>query len=458
MMKHSASITTRLAVAIALILGAGGVGIALAALAYGRQAADEAYDKLLAGAVFEIARSVSLIEGELVVNLPVSAFEILALAPEDRVFYRIFTPNGATLTGYELAPPSAALIDDVVFYGSEFRGEKIRLAAMRKVFAERAFVGDVSVIVGQTLRARSALAWDITSKALAIVAAAGLMLIVLAVFAVNSSLIPLRKIEQALLRRDPTDLTPLQVHAPREVRTMVGAIDRFMARLSRRVTGMQNLIADATHQLRTPVAALRAQAELASNNTDPDELRAIAGRIHRRAIGLGRLTDQLLNQALIIHRADAAAHQEVDLRQVAIQVSEEADHDLYASGATLRLDLPAEPVTVGGDALSLVEAMKNLVNNAFRYGKVPITILVATNGEASISVIDHGEGIPEADRANSGRRFARTGGSAPDSAGLGLAIVRAVAEAHGGRLIFSSGPGQRFKASLSFPQAGDDSA
>lgn len=447
------SIATRLAVAIALVLAAGGVAVTVAAFAYGRQAADEAYDRLLASAAFEMTRSVSVVDGELVVDLPVSAFEILALAPDDRVFYRVFTPNGETLTGYDLAPPPRPPQDAPTFYDSHYLDAPIRLAAMRRVFAERAFFGEVLVVVGQTLEARSALAWDIAGKALVIAGAAGVLLIVLAAFAVNASLGPLRRIERALAARDPTDLTPLDVAAPKEVQAMVAAIDRFMGRLSRRVTGMQTLIADATHQLRTPVAALRAQASLAGAETDPAALRAIAERIERRAIGLGRLTDQLLNEALIFHRADAAPRERLDLRTVAIQASEETDHDLDSDGSSLRLDLPEDPVMVLGDGLSLVEAVKNLINNGFRYGAPPVTISVTGGAVPSIAVSDRGAGLPETDWAAAGSRFARTAGSKPDSAGLGLAIVRAVAESHGGRLAFSRRPNGDFTAAIEVPAA-----
>ena len=165
--------------------------------------------------------------------------------------YRVIDGNGATITGYDNVPAPPGTTDDVVYYMAESGGEPVRLAAMRRLFVERAFVGEVAVVVGHTMRARSALARDIARNALFIVAAAGVALVALVVFAVRLSLSPLRRIEGALLARDPNDLSPLEVAAPREVETMVAAIDRFMARLSRRVTVMQNLIADATHQLKT---------------------------------------------------------------------------------------------------------------------------------------------------------------------------------------------------------------
>ncbi|HEY3149056.1 MAG TPA: ATP-binding protein, partial [Dongiaceae bacterium] len=116
--------------------------------------------------------------------------------------------------------------------------------------------------------------------------------------------------------------------------------------------------------------------------------------------------------------------------------------------------LPEHAVQARGDALSLVEASKNLLSNALRYGKAPIWFSVehhAATGMAEFAVVDCGPGIPEPDWGDSGRRFARSAGSSPDSAGLGLAIVNAVAEAHGGRLVFSRTPDGRFRVALAIP-------
>jgi two-component system, OmpR family, sensor histidine kinase TctE len=448
------SITWRLALAITLILGAGGLLVTAAAYAYGRQAAGEAYDRLLAGAAFEIARSVSITSGRVVVDLPTSAFELLGLAPTDRVIYRVLDRDGATVTGYDAVPQPPQSSDEVVFYAAEFGGETVRLAATRRRFAERAYSGEVGIVVGHTTRARTALAWDITAKALLILAAAGLATVALTAFAVRSSLRPLRRIERAIAARNPQDLSPLTVSSPREIETIVVAINRFMDRLGRRVTVMQTLIADATHQLRTPIAALRAQAELATAEENPERLRVIVGRIHQRTVGLSRLADQLLNQALIIHRADAVEQQRLDLRAIAVRVAEEIDHDLPEMGRDLVLDLPDDPVEVQGDAFSLVEAAKNLVNNAFRHGERPVRLAVASlagDGRAEIAISDKGAGVPAAHWADSGRRFAKTAGSSARDAGLGLAIVNAVAEAHAGRLEFSRAADGGFRAALRLP-------
>ncbi len=440
------SLTARLAGALALIFALGGVAVALAALAYGRSAAQQSYDNLLIGAANQIANEITVRGGQVEVDVPVSAFELLSLAPDDRILYAVYDPTGRLLTGYDVLAPRA---DDATFHTDVLGDEQIRIAQVRRPFAERSFSGAVEVLVGQTTRAREQLAAQITRNALIAAGIAGLVMSGLAVFAVRSALQPLRRIEGDIAGRAPNDLTPLSVAVPREVGGVVATLNRFMARLDRQVGVMRNLIADAAHQLRTPIAALRAQAELAADETDPERLRAAIGRIHRRSVTLSRLADQLLNHALIIHRADSAPLERVDLRTVAIRTLEQTDHDVLGSGTRPELDLPEDPVWAEGDPLSLVEASKNLVVNALRYGQAPVVLSVAQSGPtARIAIRDAGRGIPAARLPAPGERFAGDRGVSADSSGLGLAIVQAVAAAHKGRLSLSHPASGGFEAAI----------
>lgn len=438
----SASLARRLTLAVALVLLVAGGAVAFAAFAYGRQAAQRAYDRLLLGAADQIAGSVSVRDGQVDVDIPASAFELLALAPDDRLAYAVIAPGGSLVTGYPGLAASPA-----GFSNGRSAGEEMRLVNVSRPFAERDFTGAVEVVVGQTTRARDALAREITRSALLLVGLLALLTAGLAAFAIRSALAPLRRIEAGLAAREPRDLTPLDVAVPREIGALVATLNRFMARQARQFEIMRNLIADASHQLRTPVAALRAQAELAADEPEPDRQRAIVDRIHARAIGLGRLTDQLLNHALVIHRADSAPHEKIDLRNVAIRIVEEIDTD-----CDLRLDLPEDPLVCRGDALSLAEAGKNLVTNALRHGAEPVTLGVRREGPTVVlSVEDRGSGMPEALWEGAGARFDRTGGVTGESAGIGLAIVSAVAAAHRGSLRFGRTPGGTFEGALVLP-------
>ncbi|WP_241560018.1 sensor histidine kinase [Solirhodobacter olei] len=446
------SLAARLAATLAAVLALGGLAVALAAFAYGRHAAQESYDRLLIGAANQIAGSITIRDGAPLVELPVAAFQLLSLAPQDRITYAVFGPDGAVITGYDSvrSPPKGE-----TFYNGRFTGEPIRLVQVHRRFAERHFSGTVTVVVGQTTRSRAELAWQITRGALTAAGLAWLVICLLAVFAVRSSLRPLRRIERALGARAAQDLTPISVAVPAEIGSLVATLNRFIARLDRQVATMRTLIADTSHQLRTPIAALRVQAELAAEEQDPDRLRGILARIHDRAAGLGRLTDQLLNHALIIHRADAAALDRIDLRTVAIRAAEETDHDLFSTGAELELDLPEEAVPCLGDTLSLVEATKNLAGNALRYGRAPVRLFVrATPAGPEIGTADRGPGIPEAHWPDAATRYARKTGVSPKSAGLGLAIAAAVARAHGGTLAFARPAAGGFEAAILLPPPG----
>ncbi|KMK66186.1 sensor histidine kinase [Puniceibacterium sp. IMCC21224] len=446
------SLTSRVTLAFAALLILSGIFVSLAAFAYGRQAAREAYDRLLVGAARDIAASVTVQDGRAVVDLPVSAFELLALAPDDRIAYRVIGPNGDTLTGFDdVSPPSATRGATLVYYDAPFLGETARYAALTRRFAERSLSGTVQVIVGQTVRAREALALDLTRKALLALGLFGAVLLALAWLVLRQALKPLDRIGATLTTRDPYDLTPMDPDAPREAAVMIEALNGFMARLDRQMGAMRSLISDTAHQLRTPVAALRAQADLAADEPDEDRRRALVERIHRRSVALGRLLDQMLSRALVIHRIDSVRREQVDLRDVALVVFEAGDHTLLAPGAEVRLDIGADPVTVLGDPLSLAEAARNLLGNALKHGQAPVRIGASQEaGHGLLWVKDAGPGPAEDMHAQGFDRFARTAASKGDSAGLGLSIAAAVAEAFDGRLELAPGP-DGFRAALILP-------
>ena len=454
--RVSASLRFRLAAAIILILAVGGAAVAFAAFAYGRSAAQQSFDRLLVGAANQIASALRLRDGEVIVDIPVSAFELLSLAPRDRVVYGVFTTDGSLITGYEsIAAPEdddTFFEDDDAFFTGTFAGEPARFVRVTRQFAERSFLGSVDVVIGQTTQARRELAQQITQNALLAVAIVGLIMSGLAVLAVQSALRPLERIERDFAARSSKDLTPVDVNVPQEISSLVQALNSFIARIDRQLDVMRTLIADASHQLRTPVAALRAQAELATEEPDQARQRQIVGKIHERSKNLSRLTDQLLNHAMVIHRADAVDLEPLDLRTVATDAVAQFDQTMSDARSSIRLELPEAPAMCKGDALSLVEACKNLVNNAVTHGETPITVFVETNGaNARLGARDKGPGIPEAMWANAAHRFKKNAGVSAKSAGLGLAIVNAVARAHLGQMRIMRPSDTTFEVFLELP-------
>ncbi len=447
------SLTARVAMGVAFLLVLGGVMVSIAAFAYGKEAARTAYDRLLLGAANDIISSISVQSGEPVLELPVSAFELLALAPDDRIGYRIMGPDGATLTGYdEIQIPDRFDADSNRYFESDFFGETARFVAVSRRFAERTLNGTITVVVGQTVNARDMMAYDITRKALYVLAASGLAMLGLATLVVRAVFKPLETIAGGLAARDPHDLTPLGTDVPRETAVMITALNSFMARLDRQMNSMRHLISDTAHQLRTPVAALRAQADLFGDEVDPARKDRIVERIQSRTSNLGRLLDQMLSQALVIHRGDSARRELVDLRDVVLDVFDEENHTVLFPDVTVGLDLGDYPVEIMADATSLQEALKNLFGNALKYGQSPVRLgTTLTEGRASIWVEDAGDGPSEAALQSLGSRFNSGALSRQSGSGLGLAIAHAVATSFGGRLDLETLPGVGFRASLVFP-------
>ncbi|MBO0344089.1 sensor histidine kinase [Roseibium sp. CAU 1637] len=456
------SLTARVAIGVLSLLLVGGLLVSVAAFAYGRQAAQEAYDRLLLGAANDIASSITVQNGIPRVILPISAFELLALAPDDRIGYRVIGVDSQTLTGYsEITLPesrSRAAVSD--YFDAEFYGEPARYAVVSRRFAERTLNGTVKVIVGHTLKARNALAFDITRKALYVVAASAIAMLLLAAVAVRSALKPLERLADQLSRRDPHDLTPMDTRVPREVAMMVTAVNRFMERLDRQMGSMRHLISDTAHQLRTPVAAMRAQADLLEEEEDEIRKKRIVQRIHDRSINLGRLLDQLLSRALVVHRVDSVKREMLDLRDIAVDIYEEGDYSVLAPQADVHLQVDDGPVLVLADSLSLREGLKNLLNNALKHGKAPVTLGASIEaGQAVLWVQDAGPGPDSNVLTQIGERFNLS--SRPESnsgSGLGLAIVQSVADAFGGALRMGSVKPAGFRVAMVFALAEKEKA
>ena len=449
------SLGLRVAMGVLSLLLVGGVVVALASFGYGRQAARTAFDRLLLGAANDIAETITIEAGEPVADLPVSAFQLLGLAAQDRIGYALRDAEGRLLTGHatvQPAPPARSQPGRPAFFDGTLQGEAARFVTLTRRFAERDYSGAVTVTVGQTLLARNDMALGLTRNALIVTALGGIALMVLALVVIRRALRPLDRIAAELLARDPYDLTPMEAPVPAEVGVMLGAMNRFMRRLDRQVGSMRNLISDTAHQLRTPVAALRVQAELAADEPDAEKRGQMLERLARRSRSLGELLDQMLSRALVIHRTDSVPRQPVDLRDIALAVFETQDHELLAPGTAVELEIGPDPVEVLADEMSLIEAAKNMFNNALRHGAAPVRIGVeAQDGRAALWVEDAGQGPPPELLERIGARFERSAASRGQSAGLGLSILRAVAEAFEGEVRFGhSAVG--FRVSLILPQ------
>lgn len=449
------SLLARVMSGVLALLLAGGVIVAIASLAYGKQAARQSYDRLLLGAAQDIAESTKIVNGAPIVDLPVSAFSLLSLALDDRISYAVRDASGHLLTGYETSPVSNGLTEQVLF-DAYLQDDPARFATVARRFAERNYSGTVYFTVGHTLRARNAMALELTMKALLGMGVAGLVLMICAFFVIRSTMRPLQDMASDLLGRDPYDLTPMPTKGPAEVSVAIVAMNQFMRRLDRQVSAMRNLISDTAHQLRTPVAAIRAHAEMAADQDTPEQQQEGLDRLLRRTRSLGSLLDQMLSRAMVIHRTDNAPPEAVDLRDIALHVVELKDHRLLAPDTVVELVIDDNEITVLADEVSLREAAKNMLANALKHGVSPIRVGVSREGKmGTIWVEDAGPGPSSDVIARMGESFERFAASKGKSAGLGLSIVNAVAEAFNGTVHIGQVEGA-FRVMVALPIMGEN--
>jgi len=429
---------------------------AVAAYWVARDFADLAYDRSLYDSAQDLSRRVHWLGDRMTVDVPPAALEMLEYDAHDKVYYQVRAPDGSTVVGNaDLPGPSSATLGRPVYYYASFRGEDIRLVAVRVPVNPENVQDTALVVVAETLGKRQILANEI----LAAVALSQALLIALACISVyvgvGHGLEPLERLRRQLGRRSHRDLHPLdEPRTPREVRPLVHAINELMERLGRALSSQQRFLADAAHQLRTPLSGLRTHAELALREPTLDGTRE---RLRALVTATDRST-HLANQLLALARAepDAAAlhaHTPVDLDALA----RETTTQLVPLALSHEIDLgyAGSPAQVRGNRLMLGELLSNLIDNAIRYNRKGghVTVAVATGaGEIVLSVTDDGPGIPPEARERVFERFQRLSEGVPGGCGLGLAIVREIAGAHGADVILDDAPeGRGTRVTVRFP-------
>lgn len=451
------SLFARLVLMISLLLAAGAAALTMGGWYYAKSAADETYDRLLVGAALQIAEAMTVRDGAIAIELPLSAFQVLALAERDRIFYEILDAEGRFLTGYldlskEAASPPQG-IGPHLSSGS-FMGQDVRLAVAGRAFSDPAVFGTAHVVVAQTTEARQEMTRDLTGRVVALVLAMSALAIGAVAFAVKHALRPLRRLEKALRDRDPNDLTPLSIALPRELRPLAGSINYFMGRLKKRVALLQNFVSDVAHQIRTPLTALSAQIDILARDPGGEAGRHHMGRVQARTAELARLANQLLSHAMVIHRTDDIPFEAVDVPDVVRRALRDAVPDTLDRDVTVQFVCHAASAFVRGDKISLREAIANIIDNAIEHGAPTwLKVTVDTKGElVQIVVEDDGPGIAPELWPEVVERF-----SVKTAGGLGFAIAAEVTRAHHGTLNFrarvvdAAGAGQAFAVILSLP-------
>jgi two-component system sensor histidine kinase TctE len=406
------------------------------------QAADTAYDRTLLASAKTIGEllDVVLVDGRprLQANLPYSALEAFEADNRSLLYFRVTGFDGEMVAGFEDLPPpqprgsNTAYAALVRFYDERMRGEPVRMAVLLQPVAGTLGQGMATIQVAETLELRQALARRLLVDLLWRQALLLALIATVVLLVVQRATRPVRALSEQLRQRAADDLSPVAAaDAPRELQPVIEATNTVMARLGALLQHQQRFVRDASHQLRTPLAVLKAQVQSARRG-DVDAGQALQ-EIDATVDGATELANQMLALAKVeqLRQQGEApvADWEPILRAVALELA-----PLIAERA-LDFELQAASARVRAHPWSLRELVRNLLHNAIKHTPAggPLLIsLQAEAGQAVLTVADGGPGIGEAQRERLFQPFAA--GDPRSGSGLGLAIALEIVRAAGGRI------------------------
>ena len=411
-----------------------------------------AYDRALLESALDIGRQVRVLRGRIYVDLPEVAIQMLRTRETGQLYYMVTGPDREYITGEpDIKPAVPSVSGQAIYYDDVYRNQPVRVAAIQLPVETDDIRGQVTVYAVETQRARTDLIRELSIGFALPQALVAMLAFIVIWFSVMRALAPLQVLRHEIEQRSHRDLSPLPVaRVPLEIRPLIESMNALLDRLSAVLSSQQRFIADAAHQLRTPIAGLRTQTELALRQSDPRETRAALTQIQTAADH----TTHLVNQLLSLARAEPSAAHTQAVKRLDITDLTRATTTEWVPRALLRgIDLGFEgttqsavPVYVNGDNFLLREMLGNRIDNAIRYTQPGghVTVRLALVAQAiDLSVEDNGPGIPEHERDAVLERFHRVLGTGVDGCGLGLAIVREIVLRHGGNIKLLAGAGSQ---------------
>lgn len=419
-----------------------------AALSYSRALhyATQAYDQALLRTVLALADEVIIdTNNEVKIEIPEVASHLLSYNEGDRIYIRISAPNGKLVFGEANLPPPAQAPagNQQVYYNSHYKNEAIRAVTFGLPESNAPNAQNILITMAETTGKRDAMVAEMVEEMLLPQVLMMILAAIVIELGIHFALKPMQDLRESLHQRSHRDLSPLDTSAsPLELQPLLQAMNALLSRVKAGIQQQQQFIADASHQLRTPIAGLQTQAELALRSHPPAEVQEPLNYMLRSTTRLSHLIQRLLSLA----RTDAASSQLVfkPVSLTSIIYDECARWVGPASDKQLELEVLIETQQdqVLGDALMLSEMLNNLLENAIQYtpeqGLLRIRLWQAGK-HLLLQVADSGVGIPADQTALIFERFHRLDPNQGNGCGLGLAIVAEIAEHHNASISVAQG-------------------
>lgn len=403
----------------------------------------ESFDKDLISSADSVVGRLRVKQGKIVVDLPPAAIAILKHDASDKLYYRVIGSDGKRIIGdADLPAPSTTLkVDEPEVKTARLRGKEIRVAEIQ-VDVDEPDGGTVIVQVAETTNVRTLF----QQKLLLSIAIPQLLVLTVGLIAVwygvTKILTPLRMLQAQIRSRSQSELSAVtSTDVPEEVLPLVDAINQLLSRLREDLKAHKRFIANAAHQLRTPLAGLKTYSSIGSEMSEAEDLKHIVKELDS---GIDRAS-RMVGQMLALARTDAGDQTitqktQLDLNFVVSDVTSELVERAVMKNLELVYESSQEPAVIIGEQTGLRNLVVNLIENALLYtpngGKVKVQVI--NNGRVALRVQDTGTGIAPEERNKVFERFYRIDGTAGSGSGLGLSIVREVANAHNAEVSIES--------------------
>ncbi len=402
---------------------------------------DTAYDRWLLDSARSLTQEIKIQNDKIVMDLPTAALEIFKWDQEDKTFFKITTSEKELLAGDPLVPePTASNADwsKSIYFNDEMYGESVRVISILIDIDNTS--KKVSIYVAETMNKRRAMMLDIL---LADMVPQVILILITGIYlltGLKKGLKPLRLLADQISQRSSLDLSPIpETHVFIEVRTLTDTINQLLESHSLAIANQQRFITNAAHQLRTPLAGLKLQAERALREQDLSAMQPALQQIKNSADRMSHLTTQLLVLAKSEPINGDYELVPVNLCQLARNTCMEWVPKALQKNIDLSFESTEDIIYIKSDAILLRELFANLLDNAISYGVNNGNILVVLKKSPSLclTIEDDGPGIPDIETNKVFERFYRIPGSVGNGCGLGLSIAKEIADLHKAQLILT---------------------
>jgi two-component system, OmpR family, sensor histidine kinase TctE len=426
---------------------------------YAQQFINIAYDKSLYRIALSLADQLNVENNEIQVNLPEIAKNLVEFDEDDDVYFRMIGPKGDLIASHTNLPLPTTFpgANQHFYYQAKLKKDALR-AIVFALPLDTEFTQPIYVMVGETLQKRSRIAEEMLLSMLLPQLLIGLLVSGLIFIGVKRGLAPLDQLKTDLSKRDMNDLSPINnAAAPAELQPLLRAFNDMLAKVSNNIGRQQRFIADASHQLKTPLAGLKTQAELAIREKDPAKISHALGQINQASGNLSHLVSQLL--ALTKAEPDNGeflAFETLDLCELAQTTTADWVTKALQNNIDLGYESSLKTAPILGNAVLLRELINNLIDNAILYtpagGSITTGVKLSDENQAGVNqaskqtifyVQDNGSGISIAHQSKIFERFYRVLGTQKEGSGLGLTIVQEIANRHQANVqVVSDGEGK----------------